>query len=412
MATTVGPPAGAGTPPPSHAPAPYDSLASARATLSRHESPRTRIVRLSVILLAILVLVRGWMVTGIDLGKLSNAQNAAPILKALVQPDVVARDVTPIELQQPFIVGPGPTDPATVRSPTGQMLRITPGSVGPGLTVALDGAGFEADTDGQLRLLNPSRGLDALFTRFHTDRTGSFHEERVWPDAATLPADTYTFKVIVNAPIGNLHPSETFVSSLGRMGETVLLALMGTVFGVLFSVPLSFLGARNLMGGSPVGLVVYGLVRMFFTITRSIEVLIVGLITVVIVGIGSYAGVLALIVHSVGSLGKLFSEVIENIEPGPIEAITATGANRVQTVLYGVIPQIIPAFLAVMIYWWDHNLRMSTVIGLVGGGGIGFLLIQYMNLLQYNQAATVLWMIVIAVTAMDYASAAIRTRLI
>jgi len=153
-------------------------------------------------------------------------------------------------------------------------------------------------------------------------------------------------------------------------------------------------------------------VRMVFTVTRSLEVLIVGLITVVIVGIGSYAGVLALVVHSVGSLGKLFSEVIENIEPGPIEAITATGANRVQTVLFGVIPQIVPAFLAVTIYWWDHNLRMSTVIGLVGGGGIGFLLIQYMNLLQYNQAATVLWMIVIAVTAMDYASTAIRSRLI
>jgi phosphonate transport system permease protein len=166
------------------------------------------------------------------------------------------------------------------------------------------------------------------------------------------------------------------------------------------------------MGSSPVGISVYGLVRLLFTITRSIEVLIVGLITVVIVGIGSYAGVLALVVHSIGSLGKLFSEVIENIEPGPIEAITATGANRVQTVVYGVIPQIVPAFLAVTIYWWDHNLRMSTVIGLVGGGGIGFLLIQYMNLLQYNQAATVLWMIVIAVTAMDYTSAAIRARLV
>jgi phosphonate transport system permease protein len=80
--------------------------------------------------------------------------------------------------------------------------------------------------------------------------------------------------------------------------------------------------------------------------------------------------------------------------------------------LYGVIPQIIPAFLAVTIYWWDHNVRMSTVLGLVGGGGIGFLLIQYINLLQYNQAATVLWMIVIAVTAMDYASATIRARLV
>ena len=412
MATTIGPPADAETPPPSTSPGSYDGLRSARAALRRHESPRARLVRLLVLLIAVLVLVRGWMVTDIDLGKLSNAPNAAPILKALVQPDIAARDVTPIELQEPFTVGAGSTDPATANSRTGQTLRITPGSAAPGQTVAFDGSGFEPDADGQLRLLNPTRGLDALFTRIHTDRGGSFHEERVWPDSTTLPPEVYTFKVIVNAPVGGLHPSETFVSSLGRMGETILLALMGTVFGVLFSVPLSFLGARNLMGGSPVGLVVYGVVRMVFTVTRSIEVLIVGLITVVIVGIGSYAGVLALVIHSVGSLGKLFSEVIENIEPGPIEAITATGANRVQTVLFGVIPQIVPAFLAVTIYWWDHNLRMSTVIGLVGGGGIGFLLIQYMNLLQYNQAATVLWMIVIAVTAMDYASTAIRSRLI
>jgi phosphonate transport system permease protein len=409
MATTIGTPTPA--PPPTGPPS-YDGLRSARAALSRPESPRTRIVRLVVLVVAAVVLVRGWMVTDIDLGKLSNAPNAAPILKALVQPDIAARDVTPIELQAPFVVGSGSSGPASVSSQTGQALKITPGSASPGQTVTFDGSGFEPDTDGQIRLLNPARNLDALFTRVHTDRTGSFHEERVWPDSTTLPPDAYTFKVIVNAPVGVLHPSETFVSSLGRMGETILLALMGTVFGVLFSVPLSFLGARNLMGGSPVGLVIYSAVRTVFTITRSIEVLIVGLITVVIVGIGSYAGVLALIVHSVGSLGKLFSEVIENIEPGPIEAITATGANRVQTVLYGVIPQIIPSFLAVTIYWWDHNLRMSTVIGLVGGGGIGFLLIQYMNLLQYNQAATVLWMIVIAVTAMDYASSAIRIRLV
>jgi phosphonate transport system permease protein len=202
------------------------------------------------------------------------------------------------------------------------------------------------------------------------------------------------------------------VQSLSRIGETILLALMGTVFGVLFSAPLSFLGARNLMGVSPVGRAVYWVVRLIFTITRSIEVLILGVIMVVIVGIGSYAGVLAIVVHSIGSLGKLYSEAIESTEPGPVEAITATGASRLSTVLYGVVPQVIPSFLAVTIFWWDHNVRMSTVLGLVGGGGIGYLLIQYMNLLQFNQAATVLWMIVIVVTVMDYASAAIRARLV
>src|SRR5437763_14663412 len=187
---------------------------------------------------------------------------------------------------------------------------------------------------------------------------------------------------------------------------------MVTVFCVVLSAPLSFLGARNLSVRSPIRKAIYWLVRLIFTVTRSIEVLILGVIMVVIVGIGSYAGVLAIVVHSIGSLGKLYSEAIENIEPGPVEAITATGADRVQTVLFGVIPQVVPTFLAVTIFWWDHNVRMSTVLGLVGGGGIGYLLIQYMNLLQFNQAATVLWMIVIVVTAMDYASAAIRSRLI
>jgi phosphonate transport system permease protein len=358
------------------------------------------------------VLVKGWLVTDIDLGKLANAPNAAPILKALVQPDVAARDVTQVELQLPFVVGAGSTGPASASDQAGQSLRIQPGSAAPGQTVTFEGSGFAPDADGQLRIQNPARGLDALFTRVHTDGKGSFHEERAWPEYATLPADVYQFRLVLNAPTGNPHPSDTLVNSLGRMGETILLALMGTVFGVLISAPLSFLGARNLMGGTAIGRGLYWLVRLIFTITRSIEVLILGVIMVVIVGIGSYAGVLAIVVHSIGSLGKLYSEAIEGIEPGPVEAITATGAHRLSTVVYGVVPQVIPTFLAVTIYWWDHNVRMSTVLGLVGGGGIGYLLIQYMNLLQFNQAATVLWLIVLVVTAMDYASAQIRSRLV
>lgn len=405
MATTLG------QAPPSRPPR-TELAGSARAALARREHPRTRILRLVVLLVAVAVLVRGWMVTEIDLGKLTNAPNAAPILKALVQPDVAARDVTQVELQLPFVVGAGSTGPAVVSDQSGQTLRVEPGSASPGQSITFDGSGFAPDADGQLRIQSPSRGLDALFTRVHTDGKGSFHEIRVWPDYNTLPPDVYQVRLILNAPTGIVHPSETLVSSLGRMGETILLALMGTVFGVVFSVPLSFLGARNLMGGSPIGRAIYWLVRLIFTITRSIEVLILGVIMVVIVGIGSYAGVLAIVVHSIGSLGKLYSEAIEGIEPGPVEAITATGADRLSTVVYGVVPQVIPTFLAVTIYWWDHNVRMSTVLGLVGGGGIGFLLIQYMNLLQFNQAATVLWMIVIVVTAMDYASAAIRSRLI
>ena len=182
MATTLGPSAPPGPP---H----LEPTRSARAALSRRENPRARIVRALVVLVGVAVLVRGWMVTEIDLGKLTNAPNAAPILKALLQPDVAARDVTQVDLQVPFVVGAGSTGPAVVTDQSGQSLRIEPGSASPGQTVAFDGSGFAPDADGQLRIQNPSRGLDALFTRVHTDSKGSFHEERVWPEFTTLRAD-------------------------------------------------------------------------------------------------------------------------------------------------------------------------------------------------------------------------------
>jgi phosphonate transport system permease protein len=132
----------------------------------------------------------------------------------------------------------------------------------------------------------------------------------------------------------------------------------------------------------------------------------------VVVGIGPFAGMMAIVLHSIGAMGKLYSEAIESIDSGPIEAVTATGANRFQTVIFAVVPQVVPQFLSFTMYRWDINVRMSTVVGLVGGGGIGFLLIQYINLLQWSQAATALWLIAITVMVMDYASAAARARLV
>lgn len=406
MATVVRPP----NSPRAETPRPADGQ-SARAALARRESPRRRLLRLLILAVAVGVLVKAWAVTDIDLGKLANAPNAAPILKSLVTPDVVTRDIVQVELDVPVVVGAGSNGPVMASDQTGQRFTVEPGSPVPGAAVAFEGTGFAPNAAGQIRLQNPSRGVDALWQRVTTDEKGDFHADTGWSDYSVYPPDIYHFHLTINAP-GQTRISDTFVNSLNRIGETILLALMGTVFGVLFSVPLSFLAARNLMGGSALGRGVYWVVRLIFTITRSIEVLILGVIMVVIVGIGSYAGVLAIVVHSIGSLGKLYSEAIEGIDPGPMEAITATGADRVSTVLYGVVPQVVPTFLSVTIYWWDHNVRMSTVLGLVGGGGIGFLLIQYMNLLQFNQAATVLWMIVIVVTALDWASAAIRSRLV
>jgi phosphonate transport system permease protein len=185
---------------------------------------------------------------------------------------------------------------------------------------------------------------------------------------------------------------------------------MGTTFALLVSVPLSFLGARNLMAGSRLGWTLYYATRTLFNILRSIEALILAIIMAVVVGIGPFAGVMALVVHSIGAMGKLYSESIESIDPGPIEAITATGANRLQVILFAVVPQVIPQFISFTMYRWDINVRLSTVIGLVGGGGIGFLLTQYIQLLQWNQAGTALWLIGITVMTMDYASAIIRER--
>ncbi len=194
--------------------------------------------------------------------------------------------------------------------------------------------------------------------------------------------------------------------------ETLFLALMGTTLGVLAAIPLSFLGSRNLMMHNPVARAIYYLIRTFFNLVRAIEPLILVIVFAVWVGLGPFPGVLALGFHSLGVLGKLYSEAIEGIDPGPLEAILATGATRLQMVVYGVVPQVIPGFISFTLYRWDTNVRSSTVMGLVGGGGIGFILVQYINLLEYRQAATALWCIAILVMALDYASARIRERVV
>jgi phosphonate transport system permease protein len=166
------------------------------------------------------------------------------------------------------------------------------------------------------------------------------------------------------------------------------------------------------MAGSWLTMAIYFLTRTILNIIRSIEPLIWAIIAVVVVGLGPFAGIIALTVHSIAALGKLYSEAIESIDPGPIEAIQATGATRLQTIMYAVVPQMIPPFVSFSIYRWDINVRMSTVIGLVGGGGIGFVLIQYIKLLDYRAAGIAVWFIAITVAILDYVSASIRQRFV
>ncbi len=162
----------------------------------------------------------------------------------------------------------------------------------------------------------------------------------------------------------------------------------------------------------PIGMVTYSITRTILNVLRAIEPVIMGFVLVVWVGLGPFAGVLALMLHSIADLGKLFSEQVENIDEGPLEAITATGANKLQTVNYAVIPQIVPHYTAFIFYRWDINVRMSTIIGFVGGGGIGLILFRSTNLTQYRQAAVMVIAIAIVVTVLDYISSKIRKQII
>ena len=206
---------------------------------------------------------------------------------------------------------------------------------------------------------------------------------------------------------------ETFWDTAeGLMIITIFLGIIATAFSIVAALPLSFIGARNIMSGNPISIAIYVAVRLVFTIIRSIDVLILVIITAVLLGIGNAAGVIALAFHNVGVLGKLYSEAIEGIDPGPLEAITATGANRLQVIWTAVLPQIINPFISFTIYRLDTNVRLAPILGLVGGGGIGFILFQAINLFQYGAAGLIIFMIVITVATMDFASAQIRRRLV
>jgi phosphonate ABC transporter permease subunit PhnE len=183
-------------------------------------------------------------------------------------------------------------------------------------------------------------------------------------------------------------------------------AVIGAVIGLVLAIR-----ARKI-DAVPSGLAVYYVARMLFNGLRSIESLVMAIIFVVWVGLGPFAGVLALALHTIASQAKLFSEQVESIMPGPIEAVKATGANRLQTIVYAVIPQIVPPYISFTMYRWDINVRMSTIIGLVGGGGIGSLLIQNVNLLNYRAASAQMLAIVIVVSAMDYLSSYMREKVV
>ncbi len=389
-------------------------MAEEKPTLKPQRENRTPLqVLVNVLIIAIFLLTYtyGWKVTEIDIQKLvSPPEGLKGLVGDLFHPDVFSRDKQSYRVYRTYLI---PCDPTRERAgEVGEGITITPdcGEIGDKVTIA--GEGLRPNTSGTIAWRTQQGGTKIL-AQIETDENGAFSFTTQVPEAP--PGQTkgqHGAEVILQWEEGPMRLSDTAKQVIAKMVETIFLALMATTLGVILAVPVSFLAARNVMGNTRVGLIIYFFVRLFLNILRSVETLIWALIFIVWVGIGPFAGVLALTLHSVAALGKLYSEAVESIDPGPVEAVLATGANRVQTVVYAILPQVLPPFLAFTIYRWDINVRMSTVIGLVGGGGIGFLLIQWINLIQYRQAATAVWAIVIVVAAMDYFSAWIREKIV
>jgi len=381
----------------------WDAYSIARGEVSSAFGP--------VVLALGLNLVAAWQVTEIRAPKLAAEQRGVirQIVSGLARPDFFAPRVEVVRATAKYVV-PGPEGAAapTTRksSPNEPRIELEPRVARVGTTIRVNGGGFPPNTSGKVAILG---GDEREVARFTTNPKGHFRVRFANP--RSVPGD-YFVRAETTSPTGGFSISATLADAAPMMFETIYLALIGTALSLVVALPLSFFGARNLMSGSWLLKTIYGATRAAFTVLRSVEVLIFAVIAVAAVGVGPFAGVLALAIHGIGALGKLYSEAIESIEHGPIEAIRSTGANELQVVVYAVLPQVVPQFIAFTLYRWDINVRMATVIGLVGGGGIGFQLIGYMNLLQWRQAATAIWLIAGVVMLMDYASAVIREKVI
>ncbi|MGD0728106.1 MAG: phosphonate ABC transporter, permease protein PhnE [Spirochaetia bacterium] len=388
----------------------------------------------ALVLVAFFVL--GWQLSEIDIPKMvQKFPEATKPFGKVIWPwqAAVTRDPVLLTAAAEIQVPRGATPPAIAPEEPGKPFLVAEPNYGelssmdannqviPGSRIRLTGRGFLPGSETQIWWRDPLRNEFQIrqagtYLSVKTDSHGSFTLEISMP-YRTSPrketgSETHWVEARQVSAMGKLRASEALLLTLERMVETIFMGMMATFFGIILSIPVSFLAARNIMSGSKLTLAIYYLTRSVLNIIRSIEPLIWALIAVVWVGLGPFAGIIALTVHSVASLGKLYSEAIESIDSGPIEAIQATGATRFQTIMFAVVPQMIAPFVSFSIYRWDINVRMSTVIGLVGGGGVGFILIQYIRLLDYRAAGIAVWFIAVTVAVLDYVSSEIRQRFV
>lgn len=194
---------------------------------------------------------------------------------------------------------------------------------------------------------------------------------------------------------------------IDQMLVTIQIAIWGTLLAIIVAIPCSLLSSENLVPWW-----VYQPMRRLMDASRAINELVFAMLFVVAVGLGPFAGTLALFVHTTGVLAKLFSEAVEASEAGPMEGIRVTGAGRVEEIIFGLIPQVLPLWISVSLYRFESNIRSATVLGMVGGGGIGVALWETMRGFQYAETATIMLVIIVAVTLLDMASQRVRKRFI
>ena len=369
----------------------------------------TRNILLGILIVAAFVV--SWRVSEVDFVKLAqNLSNGKDIVLAFLTPDVFTHEKTTKTIETPFPIPCGSAPEAKIPA-SGPRLVPSVKCADPKVTFTLEGFSLTPSSEVVVRWLMPDgRVLTAV--QANTDAKGNFSapvESR--PIAATVNGVPAKLAVETLTPVGNLKMSQAAHDVLEALFVTFFMALLSTTFATIIAIPLSFLAASNITKRGPIGTTVYYISRSVFNLLRSYDPLVMATIFGFWLSFGTFPGFLALTVVTIASLGKLFSEAVEGIESGPIEALQATGANSLQVVVFGIVPQIVPNFISFIIYHWDINIRISTIIGFVGGGGIGFYLSQQINLLNYHRAGTAIWGIVIVVWAMDFFSSEIRKRM-
>ncbi|MBI2561163.1 MAG: phosphonate ABC transporter, permease protein PhnE [candidate division NC10 bacterium] len=196
-------------------------------------------------------------------------------------------------------------------------------------------------------------------------------------------------------------------SALTGALQTFQIAVVGTTVAALLALPLGFLSARNVVPPSA-----FYPARALLNLFRSIDTMVYALFFVAAVGLGPFPGILAVVTYTVMTLAKLYSEAIEGIEPGPVEAISATGATRLQVLRFGILPQVLPLFASYVLYRLETNIRAATILGFVGAGGIGFYIQTYLRMINYPAASAVLLVLVAMVMGVDFASSRLRARIV